>query len=400
MLKLDYVPEPKPVTSDYTVACHYYPGWSKNCGSRKNGFDAIQDFPERTPLMGYYDEADPEVTDWEIKWAVEHGINCFVYCWYRKDGTMGTPVTRDLLHLGHAIHDGLFHAKYQKYIQFAIMWECGACEPAKDSADLTENLLPFWVNEYFSKENYLKIDGKPIVFVYGPTRMVETIGSEENCRAALEACNEKIREYGFPGIHFSTMENGWNKTNIPFFQEHGYEEFSAVEKSKRCGFDSGFQYNWHYNINLLSPEQRAEYEITRRVPEDIIVDYQLASIRTRVEHYPDYFMYTASVMWDRTPWYPDPDPNDIIAQFQLSPENWRKLLKGVREIIETLPQDSIGRKIVMIDNWNEWAEGHYVSPCAEHGFGYLQAIREELTHRDNLPDYRLPSSIGRGPYLK
>jgi hypothetical protein len=52
----------------------------------------------------------------------------------------------------------------------------------------------------------------------------------------------------------------------------------------------------------------------------------------------------------------------------------------------------------MIDNWNEWDEGHYVAPSHGYGFGYLQAIREELTHRDNLPDYRMPQDVCPGDY--
>ena len=52
------------------------------------------------------------------------------------------------------------------------------------------------------------------------------------------------------------------------------------------------------------------------------------------------------------------------------------------------------KKIFMIDNWNEWDEGHYISPSHEHGFKYLQAVREELTARDNLPDYRTPADMG------
>ena len=65
---------------------------------------------------------------------------------------------------------------------------------------------------------------------------------------------------------------------------------------------------------------------------------------------------------------------------------------------DALPQDNPGRKIIMIDNWNEWDEGHYVSPSVGYGFRYLQAIREELTHRDNLPDYRTPQDLGLTGY--
>lgn len=52
----------------------------------------------------------------------------------------------------------------------------------------------------------------------------------------------------------------------------------------------------------------------------------------------------------------------------------------------------------MIDNWNEWSEGHYVAPHLGGGFKYLQAIREEFTKRDNLPDYRTPQQLELGPY--
>ena len=74
----NYVPEPKPATSDRIVAAHYYAAWKKGAPGLHNGFDDLHTYPERTPLMGYYDEENPEVADWEIKWATEHGINCFI----------------------------------------------------------------------------------------------------------------------------------------------------------------------------------------------------------------------------------------------------------------------------------------------------------------------------------
>ena len=61
---------------------------------------------------------------------------------------------------------------------------------------------------------------------------------------------------------------------------------------------------------------------------------------------------------------------------------------------DKLPDGAWGKKFISIDNWNEWDEGHYVAPSHEFGFRYLQAIREELSERDNLPDYRTPQEIG------
>ena len=52
----------------------------------------------------------------------------------------------------------------------------------------------------------------------------------------------------------------------------------------------------------------------------------------------------------------------------------------------------------MLDNWNEWSEGHYIAPTLGTGFKYLQAFRDVFTKCDNLPDYRTPHDIGLGPY--
>lgn len=49
---------------------------------------------------------------------------------------------------------------------------------------------------------------------------------------------------------------------------------------------------------------------------------------------------------------------------------------------------------MMIDNWNEWDEGHFVAPSHKFGYKYLQAIREVFTRRENLPDYRTPQDQG------
>ena len=70
----------------------------------------------------------------------------------------------------------------------------------------------------------------------------------------------------------------------------------------------------------------------------------------------------------------------------------------MKEITETLPENAWGRKIMMIDNWNEWDEGHFVAPSHKFGFKYLQALREELTDRNNLPDYIAPHDQGFGGY--
>jgi CubicO group peptidase (beta-lactamase class C family) len=122
----DYVPAPSPAHSDRIVAAHYYAAWKYGAAGLHEGFnDLAKDYPERTPLMGYYDEENPEVSDWEIKWAVEHGINCFIYCWYRKPENVGKTVTVESLRCPHGIHEALLRARYRKHMKFALMLQNG-----------------------------------------------------------------------------------------------------------------------------------------------------------------------------------------------------------------------------------------------------------------------------------
>jgi len=182
------------------------------------------------------------------------------------------------------------------------------------------------------------------------------------------------------------------------------DELNQVERCKRCGFNSAFQYSWPMFARYLTKEQLEEYKKTLKVSPDIVLQKQWERIKVRIDKYPDYFMYTNSVMRDSRPWFKIfglkefPENENSILWWVLPPMKWRELLEGTKNMIDKLPIDSIGRKIVILDNWNEWSEGHYISPHEGNGFQYLQAVREVFTKRDNLPDYRLPQILELGPY--
>ena len=293
----NYTPEPTPVSTDRIIAAHYYAAWKKGAPGIHNGFDDLHDYPERTPLMGYYDEENPAVCDWEIKWAVEHGINCFIHCWYRKLDNMGKPVTVNDLRCGHGLHEALFHAKYQKFMKFAIMF--GLCNGSTDEQVYEENIA---------------------------------------------------RGYDF-----------------------------------RFGYDSGY-----------IPEKDFP-------DEEEVINGQCERFKQYLRLDPMKHIATASCFRDATPrttehWISMGYKFHKEKKWRLSPEKFRLVLRGMKEAADKLPDGAWAKRIMMIDNWNEWDEGHYVSPSHEFGFKYLQAIREELTMRDNLPDYRTPQDLGLDGY--
>lgn len=373
-IKLEnYVPKPSPATSDRIVAAHYYAAWKKGAAEIHGAFDDLHEYPERTPLCGYYDEENPEFADWEIKWAVEHGINCFIHCWYRKLDNMGKPVTVNDLRCGHGLHEALFNAKYQSMMKFAIMFENSKKWGTTDSQDIIENLMPFWTENYFKRENYLIIDNKPVLFIYYQERLDEVWNDPAEQKAAFDACREYAKDQGFDGMIFAVCNTKPTKEANDALVERGYDF--------RFGYLSGYK-----------PEENMP-------PEEDIIKGQCALLKEKLEIDPMRFIPTASCFRDSTPrmtkhWIDMGYKFHLSKIWYLSPDGFRKVIAKMKEMTDALPDGAWGKRIFMIDNWNEWDEGHFVAPSHAFGFKYLQAIREELTERDNLPDYRMPQDIG------
>src|SRR5262249_37781879 len=67
-------------------------------------------------------------------------------------------------------------------------------------------------------------------------------------------------------------------------------------------------------------------------------------------------------------------------------------------LVPSLPGGSPGRKMVLLDNWNEYGEGHVMMPAGLNGFGYLDALRSVFTtggaHADAQPTAAQKQRIG------
>lgn len=372
----DYVPEPNPVTSNYIVCAHYYAAWKKGAAGLHNGFNDLHEYPERTPLMGYYDEENPAVCDWEIKWAAEHGINCFIHCWYRKRENARLPVTHDALRCGHGLHEAMFNAKYQKYMNFAIMYEASSRWCGTDENDIVQNLMPFWFENYFSRDNYLKIDGKPVLFVYDCANQVKSaFPNPDDQKKAFDKCRDFMVQKGYPGLIIALTNSGARST-CPQERDEAYAR----------GYDFRFVYNYYFTGPGCFP------------PEELIIQDQKKKFTETLAADPMGQILTASCFWDPRPrttkaWLDLGYHFSTAHLWHISPEAFRKVIRNCREMAQALPDGAWGKRLIMIDNWNEWDEGHFVAPSHAYGFKYLQAIREELTQRDNLPDYRTPQDI-------
>ncbi len=238
-----YIPPPKEVRTDpYRVGVFMCPLWKTGAINGKE-WNAIVPFPERQPVLGWYDEGDPEVTDWEIKYLLEHGITFGITCWYRDKGNLGQPVKP---WLGHWLHEGLFKSRYGDRFTFAIMWENiakQACGLASEK-DLLENLLPFWVENYFRRPNYLRVDGKPVLMIYGISRFIDELGGEEQAKAAVAKMRDDCRDRGFGGL--------------TIVGEHHVQPADHLLAMANIGIDGVASYHWPTFTGAFPREPNAE----------------------------------------------------------------------------------------------------------------------------------------------
>jgi hypothetical protein len=311
--------------------------------------------------MGYYDESNPEVTDWEIKWATEHGINCFIYCWYRSKENVGNPVTLEGLRLAHQIHEGLFNAKYKDMMKFAIMWEADNAGVVSDEDDLLKNLMPFWIKEYFTKPNYLVIDNKPVLFIYRPEFLIDDLGGIENVAKAFDRMRQECVDAGFAGLYILGEYRGLDANHLRLM--------------KQLGLDYTFAYVWPIGDNP-TPEQAVKAQM------GYIKETQALGIIPQV--------VTVSQAWSG--WA------DEGTIWKIPPTEFEGLLRQAKDFVTKLPANELGSKMLLLDNWNEWSEGHYIAPYREYGFGYLDAVRKVFSDASGKHVDLIPEDIGMGPY--
>lgn len=353
---VDYIPSPQPAQTELLIGAHHCPLWEAN---RPEMWANILKHPERTPALGFYAQHYPEVADWETKWAVEHGISFFVYCWYRT--SQGGPVeTR----FSSAIHDALFKSRYADRMRFTIMWENQARGVAgvADEADLMENLLPFWIERYFRHPSYLQIDNKPVLFIYRPEFLIDDLGGVPQVVAAFDKMREACRRAGFDGLYLLGEYRGLNRDHL--------------ELMRSIGLDYTFAYCWHVPDSPTPPQAIAA---------------QMASIRQTQELNILPQVVTVSQAWSG--W------RDEGSIWKIPPTEFADLLRQAQQFIrDEIPPGGLGSRILLLDNWNEWGEGHYLAPYREYGFGYLDAVREVFAPTSPAPLQLIPEDLGMGPY--
>ena len=367
--KDEYVPVPVPVKTKYTLWTHYCALWKTGT---HYGWGKIEPWPERKPVIGWYNEGTPEVADWQIKQCLEHGISGLIYCFYRT--VLDTPVTVENQHIGHALHDGLLKARYLNMINFGIMWENGCALGVSSQDDLMQNVLPFWIDNYFSHPQYIRIDGKPVLYVWVPSRLRKNLDGSANVHKALDAMREECKRRGLGGLYLVACAQSQDADALKAIADEGWDATSA------------------YGNGWRTPPDMKRVGNAVCAPYDVFVQQQeeLWRFKRKLNLRPDITVAMAG--WDPRPWHEDFFFSENTA------EKFRDLCQRAKTVMDASPTAGPEKDHVVFCCWNEHGEGHYIEPTRGRGYSYLDAIRDVFADAPSEHTDLAPEDVGLGPY--
>jgi len=207
----------------------------------------------------------------------------------------------------------------------------------------------------------VKIDNKPLLYIYRPEFLIDDLGGEDKVVQAFDKMRQACRDAGFDGLYLLGEYRGL--------------ETKHLELMKRIGLDYTFAYCWYVPDNPTP--QKA-------------IDTQIGYINKTQELGIIPQVVTVSQAWSG--W------NDEGTIWKIPPADFKTLLQRAKDIIAAFPANQLGSKTMILDNWNEWGEGHYIAPYREYGFGYLDAVREVFSNAPKEHTDLIPEDIGMGPY--
>ena len=328
------------------IGVFYFPGWRDNVKGQdeQKPWQRIQKFPERKPLLGWYQDGEDAVMRQQIAWMKEYGIDYVIFSWY-WDGNQPW--------LGHAVKS--FEKVNDEKMKFAVMWANHGRAP--QSGAFFYSMARYWIDNYFKRTDYLKIDGKPVAFI----QMADSLDNKAKAfGSSAEELVAKVRlmavNAGLPGVYFVAGGGGGS--------------ILKNDRGEPKGFDAYFAYNYHTGpMGRTRGEKRGS-----RSYAEMDEAYQ-QHWRWMMEHANAPYILPLTSGWDKRPWGGSADPNHdhSIA----SPEEFARHLKAARQVMQKYPRKTLGMATICC--WNEFGEGSFIEPTEKQRFIYLEQVKKSFS---------------------
>lgn len=319
------------IQDNMLIGAYYYPWYSEDM-HWDEGYTG-------DPLLGEYNSRDPAVISRHIDWASDYGIDFFLIGWHGPDSWEDETLRNYFL-----------KSPDIKYIKFGIMYETiGRLTEAqnedvdyKGSIDFNNpktkqtliNDFKYISKTFFNHPQYLKIDNKPVVYIY----LVRDFTG--NYKEALQELREELRKEGYELYLLADMVY-WSP---PVEQKELMQQFDAVTS-----------YNMHTNVPDI------DKDFINKVSKQYLEWYK-ASEELNIDFAPNVM-----------PGYDDTALINPQPTIQRSLEKFRNFIEEARKYLSD-------KNIILITSWNEWHEGTTIEPDQNYSESYLKVINQTLAN--------------------
>ena len=324
--------------------------WGKGFTEWRNVTRAFPNFvghyqPRVPGELGYYDLRVIEVMRRQVELARLYGISafCFHFYWFGGKRLLERPTEN---YLNNPDLD----------LPFTLCWAnenwCRRWDGSEHEVLIAQNHSPEddvafirYIDKYFRDPRYLKINGRPILTVYRPSILPDALSTVQRWRA-------EIKKLGYPGIYLiATNSFGFNE-----FDTLGFDALSEFPPHQMHAPDiqNILEFGCNRTGLVRSYEQAVEIELQRTPAEGLV--------------HPGVFP-----SWDNSARRPTSGHIFHGATPQLF-QRW------LDHAIDRASKNPSGQRFVMINAWNEWAEGAYLEPDRRFGYANLDVCAKALGH--------------------
>ncbi|WP_254279323.1 glycoside hydrolase family 99-like domain-containing protein [Haloarcula marina] len=329
-------------SQDVTVGAHYYPWFREQAWAK--GYAG-------TPTLGEYNSRNPAVIDQHVQWAEQSGIDFLSMSWW-GEGTWPDVTIKDHFLAADAAADIEFSILYESPGRFVYDSYPIDFDDAANRERLRED-FEYLSAEYFSRENYHRVDGRPLVYIY-------LVGDfYGDFPGALEAAREAIDED--PYLVGGAV--GWFP--LVYVPDAYVEAFDAVNA-----------------YDMFDP----------RAPDfDFSGESEFERFLDRVHFH--YLQWRLIARDHDLSFHPTVMPG--YDDTQVRPEANNPVLNPTPDRLERFGERSRGfvdadHPMLFVTTFNEWHEYTSVEPGEAHGEAYLDVLSDTVSQPLNQR-YRLDS---------
>lgn len=305
--------------------------------------------------IGYYKLDKIDTMKKQIDIAKKHGIYgfCFYYYWFSGKRLMEKPV--DLL-LQHPEIDFPFCLCWANE-NWTRTWdglENSVLIKQDYSKDDPEKFIKD-IKKYIDDKRYIRIKGKPVILIYNPKQIPDLADVVKKWR-------QSAIDLGIGEIIV------WTKNDL------ASDNFENVNISD-AEFDFAPLGFGHPGCKVTGLDTERSYDYTQMV-DDIEHLY--------INHFPPKpFYYSCTMGWDNSARRKE----DYRIYYSYSLKAFYKWLRII--IKQTRIRNNENERFVLVNAWNEWAEGTYLEPDKKYGYANINTLSRAIFNIPLNVDFRI-----------